>query len=60
MSAIIGGISGIFGNIFSMLVTIGNVIANALINLGKWFFSLTTEKPEAGLTLLTLSIYLMS
>mgnify|MGYP000397904116 CR=1 FL=1 len=60
MSAIIGGISGIFGSIFTMLVTIGNVIARALVSLGKWFFSLMTEKPEAGLTLITLGIYLMS
>ena len=60
MSAIIGGISGIFGSIFSMLVTIGNVIANALIKLGRWFFSLMTEKPEAGLTLITLGVYLMT
>jgi len=57
---IMGGMAGIFGSIFGMLVSVGQTIARVLADMVRWFFNLMVEKPEAGLTLLTLSIYLMT
>jgi len=63
----IGGIAGIADTIksvaislFDKLKEIAQIIFEKVVELAKWWLSLLTEKPEAGVTLTLIFLYLLS
>lgn len=60
VGGIVSGIIGGVGSIFDFIKSVMKVVSDILIDLVKWYFNLLVEKPELGITIGVLTIYMLT
>jgi len=60
LGSIVGTIGNSFGKFFDILKEIVSKIMDLLKDFAKWYIQTLTEKPEIGITLTALLIYMIT